>query len=504
MSQIYLAEVTAYDPSLPGERVLRYCTGTGYVDGSSQFFDPRIEQPANMQRSLGNGGRGASRIGYGELVLVNIDGGLDGLVDFGFDGRSIAIKLGTQRPWQTPVWTTVLQGTMARADFSWSQLTISLRDRMAELDKPLQATVYAGNNVLPNGLEGVATDIKGREKPRLYGYGWQIAPVLVNTSKLIYQISDQALAAVSGVWDRGAALTAGAAYSSQSDMLANAPSAGQYRAWLAGGMIRLGGSAAGQITCDAVAGAAAANRTAAQIAKSILIDAGISAGDISSSDVTALDAANSASVGYWLSGNTTARAALDSVLGSVGAWWGVDRLGQFRLRRFELPSGSPVATLTPTEILKIDRVGGADAGLPVWQVTLSYQPYQTTQTSDLAGSVGDARRAELAQPVRKVVAADSAVLAVHKLADVLEVATTLADATAAQTEAQRLLDLYKQRRDTLSVRVALDGDLASAVDLGSVVSLQIPRYGYSAGKLMRVTSIRTDLRGGILDLTLWG
>jgi hypothetical protein len=60
------------------------------------------------------------------------------------------------------------------------------------------------------------------------------------------------------------------------------------------------------------------------------------------------------------------------------------------------------------------------------------------------------------------------------------------------------------RRDTLSVRVALDADLAGAVDLGSVVSVQVPRYGYDAGRLMRVTSIRTDLRGGVLDLTLWG
>jgi hypothetical protein len=67
---------------------------------------------------------------------------------------------------------------MARADFSWSQLTISLRDRQAELNAPLQTVTYAGNNVLPSGLEGVATDIKGKEKPRLYGYGWQLSPVL--------------------------------------------------------------------------------------------------------------------------------------------------------------------------------------------------------------------------------------------------------------------------------------------------------------------------------------
>lgn len=507
MSQIYIAEITAYDPAIPGEKIMRFCTGIGYTSGAGDspahvFFEPRIEQPANMQRSLPS--RGASRIGYGELVMVNVDGGLDDLVDYGFDGRSIAIKLGTMRPWQAPVWTTVLQGTMARADFSWSQLTISLRDRQAELDKPLQTTVYAGNNSLPNGVEGVAGDIKGREKPRLYGYGWNLEPVLVNTSRLIYQISDAALQSVSAVYDRGAALTAGAAYSSQADMETNAPSAGQYRVWLAGGMFRLGAAPVGQITCDAIDGAASADRTAAQLAKQILLDAGINSSDINSSDVSALDSATSAEVGYWLNGSATGKQALDAVLGSVGAWWGVDRLGKFRLARLDAPSGSPVATLTKVEILKIDRIVNQDAAIPAWQVNLSYKPFSVTQSSDLAGSVTASRRAELAQSYRKATASDASVKTLHPLAETLDVETSLADAAAAQTEADRLLALYKVRRDTLSVRVALDAALAAAIDLGAVVSVAVPRYGYDSGRLMRVTSIRTDLRNGMLDLTLWG
>lgn len=510
MSQIYVAELTVYDPAISGTRVLRYCTGTGYTTGSADspahtFYEPRIEQPANMQRSLATGAasRGASRVGFGELVMVNIDGGLDGLVDYGFDGRPITIKLGTVRPWQAPVWTTVLQGTMARADFSWSQLSISLRDRQAELDTPLQTTTYAGSNALPNGLEGVASDIKGREKPRLYGNGYNLEPVCVNTSRLIYQLSDRALQSVSAVYDRGAALTAGTAYASQADMETNAPGAGQYRVWLAGGMVRLGSSPAGQITCDAVHGASSANRTAAQIAKQIMLDAGIASGDINASDVAALDAATAAEVGYWLNGNATAKQCLDAALGSVGAWWGVDRLGQFRMARLEAPSGVPVATLTPVEILKIDRITG-DSAAPIWQVTLSYQPYAITQSSDLAASVTAARRAELAQSYRKVVASDGSIKTLHPLAETLEVATNLSNAAAAQAEADRLLALYKVRRDTLSVRVALDADLAGALDLGAVVSVQVPRYGYDGGRLMRVTSIRTDLRNGLLDLTLWG
>jgi len=308
---------------------------------------------------------------------------------------------------------------------------------------------------------------------------------------------------VSAVYDRGAALSAGAAYSSQSDMETNAPSAGQYRVWLAGGMFRLGSAPVGQITCDAVQGAASSNRTAAQVAKQILIDAGIASGDISSSDVTALGSATSAEVGLWVNDANTARAALDTVLGSVGGWWGVDRMGKFRMARLDAPSGSPVATLTEVEIIKIDRIANADAAIPVWRVNLGYQPFVVTQTSDLAGSVTAARRGELAEPYRKVSASDSSVQTLHPLAETMDIETALSSAAAAQAEADRLLALYKVRRDTLSLRVALDASLA-AIDLGAVVSVQVPRYGYDAGRLMRVTSIRTDLRGGVLDLTLWG
>ena len=60
MSQIYVAEITVYDPAISGTRVLRYCTGTGYTTGGADspahtFYEPRIEQPANMQRSLASG-----------------------------------------------------------------------------------------------------------------------------------------------------------------------------------------------------------------------------------------------------------------------------------------------------------------------------------------------------------------------------------------------------------------------------------------------------------------
>ena len=59
-------------------------------------------------------------------------------------------------------------------------------------------------------------------------------------------------------------------------------------------------------------------------------------------------------------------------------------------------------------------------------------------------------------------------------------------------------------RDTLQARVKLSDAMAAAIDLGKTITVQVPRFGMSAGKAYLVTGIRTDLRNNTFDLTLWG
>jgi hypothetical protein len=520
MSLIYLAHVTVYDPALPGERVLRYSTGAGFVTGADAgarpsgvaahvHYEPRIKQPAAMRRDCFSRGAtgGASQVGYGELVLVNTDGELDAYLDYGLDGRPVEIIVGHMSPWQAPTFVTVLKGTMEQPRIGWDSVAIRLRDRQAELSVPLQATRYAGNNSLPNGLEGVAGDLAGKPKPLAYGKVYNAPAPCVNTSKLTYQANDGAVADVAAVYDKGASLTKGSDYATSSLLQAATVTAGTYATCFAEGYFRLGSSPAGQVTADIVQGAAAANRTAAQIVKAIATrTGGILVADVVAADITALDTANSAEIGLWIDGETTFAAALDLAAGAVGAWWGFDRLGQFRVQRLEVPSGTPVATLTEADLLKIDRIETSDdgRGVPAWRVRLAYQRMATVQGSDLAGGVTDARRAVIGQEWRTVVSEDASVKTAHLLAPTLEFEAALVDASAAATEAARRLALYKTRRDRFEVRAAVAAPLLSAIDLGAVVELDHPRFQLSGGKLYRVIGIRADLDAGMLDLTLWG
>lgn len=506
MSTIYLAEISGANTS-GTVTVFRYATG-GYSTlpadtPASTYYEGRIRQPGLLRRDLFSQGRtsGRSEIGYGVLEIDNADGALDALLDFGFDGRPLVIKVGDDAAAYS-TFTTVLAGTLEQADFSTDKVSFRIRDYLQALDKVVQPTKYAGNNALPAGVEGTADDIKGNPKPLLYGKVYGIEPVQVNTTRRIYQVNAGAVNTIA-VYDAGIALTAGAAYASQVDMETNAPAAGQYRAWLAGGMFRLGSTPAGQVTADVTQTASTANHTAAQILKALALQAGISSGSISAADVTALDTANGAELGIYLAQETSALEAMDEVAASVGAYYIFDSAGALRMGVLLAPTGSPVLTLTESDMTRIERVPTNDTerSIPAWRVRLGWQKNYTPQTrGDLATAVTDARAAVVAQPWRITLAEDAAVLNQYPLAPELARNTLLVDGTAAGTEASRLLTLYKTRRDMFRITARLN----TSIDINNVLTVLYTRFGLSAGKLFRVLGIRPDLASGEYELTVWG
>lgn len=508
----YLVEIEAYNPATSALTTLYFSsngfTSTGSDSPAHQHYEARLLQPGLMRRDIFNQGAtgGASTTGYGLIELVNV-GALDGIVDYGFDGRAIRILLGEQSAARS-TFTTVFKGTMEQAEFTWERLSLRIRDRLSEFDRPIQSSLYLGNNNLPAGLEGTADDLKGKPKPLVYGQVFNVSPPLVNSSRLIYQIHDGALASVDRVMDQGAALTAGALYSSQADMESNAPAAGMYRAWLAGGYIRLGTTPVGQVTADATQGASASNRTVAQIIKSIAIDrGGIASGDVVSADVTALDTASaSAIVGIFILESTSIKTALDAIANSVGAWYSFDRLGRLRMAQLTTPTGAALGEFNQQDIVSLERTptNDTDRGIPAYQVRISYARNYTVMNSSIAGSVSVGFRAWLAEEHRTLTATDTGVLTQHLLSPVLEFESLLVAAADAQSEANRRLTLYKTRRERLNVRLQVAPGVTDTVDLGNIVTIKIDRFGYSAGKKFRVIGIQPDYRTGSIDLTLWG
>jgi hypothetical protein len=193
---IYLAELVVYDPSTMGTTTLRYATGNGFITGASEtpastWYDGRLQQPGAIKRDLFASGttQGRSRVGYGDLVLLNGDGALDSLLTYGWSGRAVTIRRGTVGAAYPGGFATIFAGTAEQCEVSGDTLVVKLRDRQLDLAVPLQPTKYAGSNVLPDGLEGVAGDLAGKPKPFGMGKVQNVPAVCVNTAKLIYQVA---------------------------------------------------------------------------------------------------------------------------------------------------------------------------------------------------------------------------------------------------------------------------------------------------------------------------
>ena len=511
---VYAAELRFYTdsptPGYPSDTVFLSSAAlvTGATDTPAHIaFQPRITQPALLRRDVFEGGvTGISRVAYGELVLANPDGALDWLLSAKVPGYGIIIRYGTPGTAYPSAWTTVFSGVSAGLTIGWRTLAVKLRDPHQTLTLPLQTATYGGTNSGGAGIDGTADDLKGQTKPLLYGRVLNVSPPCVNTSKLIYQINDGAVV-VSAVYDKGVALTAGTAYASQADMEGTAPSAGGYRVWPAGGCFRLGSTPAGTITADAAQTSTAANHTAAKLLQAIALKAGVASGSISSSDVTALHAANSAELGLWLNSGETAQAAMDAVAVSVGAWYGFDAAGQLRMRQMTAPSGTPVMDLTRTVIIgtpELRAIGAASGGAFYTAVECRYaKNYTVQQESDLAGSVTAARRAWAREEWRTARPAITVTDPGYQPVLLYSFDALFLIESAANTEALRRHNLLYGRHDTLALTVASATALGAAVELGDVVRVTLPRFGYDAGALFRVIGMQYDLGRNRVDLTLW-
>ena len=482
-----------------------------FLGGADSFYEARIMIPPNVKRECFTDGRtfGRSQIGYGDMVLVNNDGGLDYMLGYSYSGRRIVIRLGTLQPnGLTRTWSTILVGSMEQAELSWQQVTVKVRDRLLDLAKPLQQVRYAGGNALPAGLEGNDDDLRGRPKPLVYGAVFNITPPCVNTARFIYQIhTGGQVVAVNGLYDRGALMTAGAAYSSQADMEANAPSAGQYRVWndaTLGCFVRLGSNPTGTLTADVTQGA---SRTVGQLFQAILQRAGMAASDINLADIAALDTAVSFEVGVYagVQSDITPLQLLDELCASVGAWYGTDINGVFRIGRIVLPTGTSLGTITTLEIIDIERIASRDpgVGVPAWKVKLGWQKVQTVQ-SDLNTSVTVGRKTLVAEEYRRQEVSDENVRTINLLSPEIEFDTVLVNKANALTEANRRLAIYKERRDMYKVTVRVDAQLASILDLGNIITLQINRFGMTAGKKFLIIGVKSNMSGYLFELTLWG
>ena len=478
---IWIATVGALDKS-NASQTLRF-SDVSFINNSGNYFENRMLQPALIKVSPDDGGtfKIFSSPSIGEIELINKDGGLNYLMDYALDNGNISLSLvnddGTKNDYLT--------GKVESMRFSGDMVYLTVRSMSEVLTRNHVNNKFLGNNALPDGVEGVAGDIKGNIKPRVFGSVLNATPVFVNTSKLIYQFSDRTTATINAVYDKGAALTLHQAYTwanFASFMAHSSIAHGKYIT--CAGYAKLGATPAGTITGDC----SDSVTNAGDVFESILVEESLTLDATSKSALNAIGA-----VGIYVTSEVSTSALLNQIAQSCGAYWYF--MQNVVYAKLIALATTSTLTLTNSELITIDIVntGIGENGLPVTSVSMQYDKIETVQQeTDLAGAVTAARKAVLSQQYRTVFINDSAVQTRHPLAPAIKIDSCLKTSTAATSVATTLLNLSKVRVDTVNITAVVDE--IPSLTLGDGVTVFSDKLSYDYGKLLTIIGFQIDAK----------
>lgn len=470
-----------------GTQTLRYSTH-GYISkvytgglagGDSEnayWYDGRLQGKLRIDRRIaGRSGLGGLAQVFAEIELANGDGGLDQLPgNYSLEGRAVRLYVG--RPTDRfRDFGRAFSGVVQSCQIGMSSARLTLSDGAARLDRVVNETAYAGTG----GAEG-GSDLKGKAKPKAFGYVYNISPPLVNAASLVYQVHDGAILDVPAAYDRQVALT----------KVAAPPGAGQYSVDTSAGTITLGATPSGTVTCDVqgdASGSGYVEKAGELVLRLLNSVSSLTTSDIDSTSFVNLNGEITAPVGIWIGPEErrTVAECVDELLAGVGAYGGFNRQGAFTVGRIKSPAGvAPVATYTTEHILELEREPLPEPVEPTaWRVVVGWRRNYTVQ-ADVASSVTSARRTFAAAAARVVTSESSSIKSRYLVArEYGPPPVVMVDQSDAEAEALRLFNLWAVPRGQYRVKLPI---AALSSDLGSVVWLDHPRLRLAAGAPARV------------------
>jgi hypothetical protein len=518
----WLAEIGAHTGSAP--TVLRFssCGFTSKPDDmpANTHYNRRIVDPGSFETHLFSPGRtmGPAEMRLGDLSLGNIDGALDGLLAYAFDGQAVTLKRLAGRSATLAGAETILRATCERLDAEAggnndnAVLRMRFYDRRRELDRPIQTNRYLGTTTSAAASAEGSADLADRIKPLGFGVQRHVEPVIVNAFDVVLQVSDGPVASIQ-LYDGGIALTNDGDTPDLASLIASTKRPGRFKTCLALGLVKPGGSRAGQAayvwTADVVEGASAADRYAGAVARRMLAKMGMGSGDIDTTSFDVLDALAPYEVGIWLDNEASGMSAIRQVLDSVGGFLQVDSLGRFAAGRLSAP-GAPVATIRERDIIGnafgVEINPDTDGGLPAYKMVLrwgrNYRVFGANEIGTCLSSSDPAIAGGLKQEWREVVSQDLVIQQRHPLAPELALETLLANRVDAEAEASRRFPLYSV--DRFVTRATVTRERAEQMPLNNTVRLQVDRLGFAAGRNMVVIGQSNEYGAETVTLTLWG
>jgi len=480
LERIYLLELTIENAA--GADVDLQFSSHGYRT-TSDFFPPVLENPLNFGIKLFESSflTGPSKFGSGSIKLTNCDCALDGyLKDASWSKYDFTVKMGAM-DFAYEDFVPIFIGRIESINWDERFVNLRIRDNQVLLNDLLQHNTYAGTG----GVEGTA-DIAGKPKPLCLGACYNIEPVLVDPTTSLYQIHSGAIQSVDAVYFAGLLASAGTDYTVN----------------VAAGTITLLTNPLGTVTCD-VRGSSAFGgyvNSVADITERVCVDYGpLTSANINTGAFQALNEANSSAVGFYSGLNPTSiSAVVDTLLNSIGGFWGFDRFNKLRVGIVEEPTAA-VKTITTEEIIKIARI---TTPVPTHLSRVGYQKNWTVMNADrLAGAVSETAKSFFQQEYRFAEDSDAAVETKHPINNEREILSLLAGESDATDEVTRIQALFGEDRDIYRVKCR---NISHDITIGDVIQVVHDRFELTTGQKFVVIGFTENVKQDNLDLLLWG
>ena len=448
----------------------------------------------------------------GVLELLDPDGELDGLRTLGWDGAPLMLLRGEPEAAYS-TFSTVARLSTAGLRYNTRKKEILLRDLAWRLTQAeLHGQRYGGTG----GADGDAT-LAGRIKPYCVGSAFNIPPLQIGATGLVYQVSCSSVLGIDTVKDGGAPLTFDADHATYDLLAAATVAPGIYATCLAHGLFRLGSAPVYLVTADVrgdndtIAGASYPH-TRAQIARRIATGRGAirldDPADIDGAAFEALEQRQTATLGYFWDNEITKASALAEVMAGCLGWWTMRLDGRIAIGQMEDPAGTaPLFSLSyPTADgsveSRVDEPAMTDYRPPRRTTLMGWsRNYAPMSANQIAGSVAQATAAILRQDSRFTVSDDPWVAAGYPTAPVVAVAGGFANESDARLEGDRQGRLLRTRREYYEIAAVIDpfADVAGRV----IAVLAADRLGLGAARNLFCFGIAVNGNAKPV-LKLWG
>lgn len=438
-----------------------------------RLYRGRLADPGTLTLDIMQAwSKGLAAFGIGSLKLNNNDGALDSLRRCVFDGNPFSIYLGTLDLNGRLTRTLVSYGVMEQPDCDLEFITIPIRSFMYGLDRPILTTTFAGTGAIAGSLEGDA-NVAGTIKPRIYGWGANVTPVIVDQANVVYFVSDRAFY-LTAVYDEALALTftagpgAHSEYTSVAALIAATVTTGHWSYAIENGVtyLRLHQAPAGELTHFGCSLSPTSGATLEALLSQLLADANVSPttvvcdGHYPVTPAGTYPVANlGGTYGLVLSDTTTYADAIAALVGSVAGWLWLNTTSNVWVLG-QLPgnaTGEAVqCVVSEGDIQSLERLGNPKTpgeGIPPWQVNVNYDRFATVQSAGVATTVDAGWRARVGREHLTRSKTRSSVKVTYPLAQSIEITGggCLTDGSVApmgtsigQTLADQLFDALSQ------------------------------------------------------------